>query len=76
MQQTPFSHLSILTEPHIAQAGLKHVTEDDLKLLVLLLLPPQCSDYRRELPCPVRVVHIRQALYQMMAVTEKMFGRI
>lgn len=62
------------TEPPVAQAGLQCVSEDDLELLTLLLLSSQCWDYKRELLCPVRVVHTRPAFYQMSQPLRRHLG--
>lgn len=62
------------TEPPIAQAGLQCVSEDDLEFLTLLLLSSQCWGYKRELLCPVRVVHTRQAFYQMSQPLRRHLG--
>ena len=38
--------------------GTCHMVLGDLELLILLTLPPECSDHRPELPCRVSVAYI------------------
>lgn len=42
---------------HVAEAGLElPIAEDDLKLLILLPLPPGCWGYRRAPLCQISAV--------------------